>query len=115
MQGPQSFTQPGAAQSYMSPYIQNALDPQMREAVTSAKRAQLTQDLGAARQGTYGGSRQLLASMERERNLGQQLGDIQARGMQSAYENAQAQFERDRAAGMTAGQQNLQEIGRAHV
>jgi hypothetical protein len=44
--------------------------------------------------------------MERERNLGQQLGDIQSRGMQSAYENAQQQFERDRAAGMTIGQQN---------
>jgi hypothetical protein len=46
--------------------------------------------------------------LERERNLGQQLGDIQGRGMQSAFENAQAQFERDRAAGMTTGQQNLE-------
>jgi len=61
---------------------------------------------GAARQGTYGGSRQLLASLERERNLGQQLGDIDVRGRQAAYENAQAQFERDRAAGMTIGQAN---------
>ena len=96
------------AQRYMSPYIQQALEPQMREAVTSAKRAQIVEDLGAARQGTYGGSRQLLAGMERERNLQQQMGDIQARGMQSAYESAQQQFERDRAAGMTTGQQNLQ-------
>lgn len=95
------------AQQYMSPFIQQALEPQMREAVTSARRGQVAQDLGSARQGTYGGSRQLLASMERERNLGQQMGDIQARGLQSAYENAQQQFERDRAAGMTAGQQNL--------
>lgn len=96
------------AQRYMSPYIQQALEPQMREATTSAKRAQLMEDLGAARQGTYGGSRQLLAGMERERNLQQQLGDIYGRGMQGAYESAQAQFERDRAAGMTTGQQNLQ-------
>jgi hypothetical protein len=105
MQGPQQFgsTQ---AQQYMSPFIQQALEPQMREAVTSARRGQVAQDLGAARQGTYGGSRQLLASMERERNLGQQMGDIQARGLQSAYENAQQQFERDRAAGMTTAQQN---------
>ena len=88
------------ARRYMSPYIKQALEPQMREAVTSAKRGQLAEDLGAARQGTYGGSRQLLASMERERNLGQQMGDIQARGMQAAYENAQSQFERDRAAGL---------------
>ena len=107
MQGPQMFGGQ-QAQQYMSPFIQQALEPQMREAVTSARRGQVAQDLGSARQGTYGGSRQLLASMERERNLGQQMGDIQARGMQSADENAQQQFERDRAAGMTAGAQNQQ-------
>jgi hypothetical protein len=91
----------------MSPFLQQALEPQMREAVTSARRGQVAQDLGSSRQGTYGGSRQRLASMERERNLGQQLGDIQSRGLQSAFENAQQQFERDRAAGMTAGMENL--------
>lgn len=106
MEAPQAFGL-AQAQQYMSPYIQAALEPQMREAVTSARRAQINQDLGAVRQGTYGGSRQLLAGMERERNLQQQLGDIQSRGMQSAYESAQSQFERDRAAGMTAGQANL--------
>lgn len=107
MQGPQMFGGQQAAQ-YMSPFIQQALEPQMREAITSARRGQVAQDLGSARQGTYGGSRQLLASMERERNLGQQMGDIQARGLQSAYESAQQQFERDRAAGMTTAQQNQQ-------
>ena len=107
MAGPERFGGQQAAQ-YMSPFIQQALEPQMREAITSAKRGQLAQDLGAARQGTYGGSRQLLAAMERERNLGQQLGDIQARGMQSAYESAQTQFERDRAAQQAAQQANLQ-------
>ena len=95
------------AQQYMSPYIQNVVDVQKREAIRGAQQAQLAQDLGAARQGTYGGSRQLLAATERERNLGQQLGDIEAKGLQAAYENAQAQYERDRAAGMTAGQANL--------
>jgi hypothetical protein len=107
MQGPQQFGGQ-QAQQYMSPFIQQALEPQMREAITSARRGQVAQDLGSSRQGTYGGSRQLLASMERERNLGQQLGDIQSRGLQSAYENAQQQFERDRAAGMTTSQQNQQ-------
>jgi hypothetical protein len=46
--------------------------------------------------------------LERERNLGTQLGDIDARGRQAAFENAQQQFERDRAAGMTTGAQNQQ-------
>lgn len=106
MQAPEQFGQQQAGQ-YMSPYIQNVMDIQKREAIRDARQGQIVQDLGAARQGTYGGSRQLLAGLERERGLGQQLGDIQSRGLQSAYENAQQQFERDRAAGMTAGQQNL--------
>ena len=107
MQGAERFGN-DQAQQYMSPYAQNVMDVQKREAVRDAQKAQLVGDLGAARQGTYGGARQLLASTERERALGQNLGDIQARGMQSAYENAQAQFERDRSAGFNVGQQNLQ-------
>jgi len=107
MDAPQAFGLE-QAQQYMSPYVQAALEPQLRSAVTDARRAQVAQDLGSVRQGTYGGSRQLLTSMERERNLGQQLGDIQSRGMQSAFESAQQQFERDRTAGMATGQQNLQ-------
>jgi hypothetical protein len=107
MQGPQQFGT-AQAQQYMSPYAEAVMEPQKREAITSARRGQVAQDLGSARQGTYGGSRQLLASMERERNLGQQLGDIDVRGRQSAFENAQQQFERDRAAGMTTGAQNQQ-------
>lgn len=109
MGAPQQFGQE-QAQQYMSPYFQNVLDTQKREAITDAQKAQLGANLGAARQGTYGGSRQLLAQTERERALGQQLGDIQAKGLQSAYESAQQQFERDRAAGMTAAGQNLQAL-----
>ena len=107
MEGPQAFGLE-QAQQYMSPYAEAVMEPQKREAIRSAKQSQIVQDLGAARQGTYGGSRQLLAGLERERNLGQQLGDIDARGRQAAYESAQQQFERDRAAGMTAGRENLQ-------
>jgi hypothetical protein len=106
MQAPEKFGT-AQAQQYMSPFAEAVMEPQKREAIRSAKQSQLVQDLGSARQGTYGGSRQLLAGLERERNLGQQLGDIDARGRQAAFENAQAQFERDRAAGMTAGQENL--------
>jgi hypothetical protein len=92
----------------MSPFIQQALEPQMREAMRNAQQQQLGANLGSVRQGTYGGARQALAQTERERNLGQQLGDIQSRGLQAAYESAQQQFERDRAARMTTAQQNQQ-------
>jgi hypothetical protein len=107
MAAPDRFNQ-AQAEQYMSPYIRNVLDTQKREAIRDARQGQIVQDLGAARQGTYGGSRQLLAGLERERNLGQQLGDIEARGLQSAFESSQAQFERDRAAQMAAQQANLQ-------
>jgi hypothetical protein len=68
----------------------------------------LAGNLGAGRKGMLGSSANLLASTERERQIGLQLGDIQARGLESAYQNAQTQFERDRAASMGAAQQNLQ-------
>lgn len=107
MEGPQAFGLE-QAQQYMSPFIEQALEPQLRSAVSDAKRAQLAQNLGAARQGTYGGSRQLLATLERESDLAQQMGDIRARGLETAFGQAQQQFERDRAARMMAGQTNLQ-------
>ena len=107
MAAPDRFNQ-AQAEQYMSPYIRNVLDTQKREAMRDARQGQIVQDLGAARQGTYGGSRQLLAGLERERNLGQQLGDIEARGLQSAFESSQGQFERDRTAQMAAQQANLQ-------
>lgn len=108
MGGPESFTAPGTASQYMSPYMQGVLDVQRRQAIGSARQTQLAGDLGAARQGTYGGSRQLLASLGRERALGQQLNDIEATGMQSAFQNAQQQFNAEQAARQNQQQANLQ-------
>lgn len=98
-----SVTQEGVMGAYMSPYMQNVVDIQQREAIRDAEKANLAQNLGAARQGTYGGARQLLAQTERERGLRTQLGDIQARGLQSAYEAAQRGLEAERAARLQQG------------
>ena len=106
MEGPDSFGSE-QAQQYMSPYVQNVLEIQKRKALEDAQRTQLSSNLGAARQGTYGGSRQLMAGMMRERALGQQMGDIQATGMQSAYQNAQQQFNTEQALRQAGRQQNL--------
>ena len=108
MEGPGSFTAQGTAGQYMSPYMQQVVDIQKQEAIRDAKQAQLAQDLGAARQGTYGGSRQLLAALERERNLGQQVGQIQAAGSQAAFQQAQQQFNTEEQARQAAAQANLQ-------
>lgn len=96
------------SQAYMSPYMQAVVDRQQAGAIKAAKEAQLGQNLAAARQGTYGGARQTLLQGQRELGLQSTLADIQAKGLQSAFENAQAQFERDRAAQMGIGSQNLQ-------
>ena len=96
-----AFTDPT---QMMSPYMQGVVDVQKREAITDAQKAQLMTNLGAARQGTYGGARQLLAGTEREHALGQQLGDIQARGLQTAYEQAAQR-------GIQLGQLGMQGLG----
>ena len=88
------------AQQYMSPYMQQVVDVQKRKAIEDAQQAQLGQNLAAARQGTYGGSRQAILQAQREKALGENLSDIQFRGQQAAFEQAQQQFERDRAAKM---------------
>lgn len=107
MAGPSTFTG-DVAKQYMSPYMQEVLDRQQAAAIKSAQQAQLGQNLAAARQGTYGGARQAVLQGQRELGLQSTLADIQAKGLQSAYENAQAQFERDRAAQIGVGSQNLQ-------
>jgi hypothetical protein len=95
------------ALQYMSPYFQNVVDAQQRGAIDAARQSQLSGNLAAARQGTYGGARQAILQSQRESGLRTQLGDIQARGLQDAYSQAQQQFERDRAAGLQAGQTRL--------
>jgi len=102
-------TDPMAQQAFMSPYMQNVVDLQKQEAIRDAQKGQLVQNLGAARQGTYGGARQLLAGTERERNLQQNLANIQATGTQKAYEDAI----RGMQFGTTAGLQGSQAASQA--
>jgi len=82
-------TSPMSMQAYMSPYMQQVVERQKLAAIEDAQRANLGQNLAAARQGTYGGARQALMEAQREAALEKQLGDIQAAGLQSAFERAQ--------------------------
>jgi len=95
-------------QTYMDPYMQGVVDIQQRKAREAAQQAQLGTNLGSARQGSYGGARQALLQGQRESGLRTQLGDIQATGLQAAFQQAQQQFERDRAAEMAADRANLE-------
>jgi len=84
----QMATDPYAMQAYMSPYIQNALAPQMREAARQSAMQGQQNQAQAVQQGAFGGSRSAIVEAERQRNLAQQQGDIYGRGMQTAFEQA---------------------------
>lgn len=92
----------GSAQAdqYMSPYIQNVVDIQKREAQRQSGIQGTQQQAQAAQAGAFGGSRDAIMRAERERNLGTQMGDIQAQGNQLAYTNAQQQFNADQNRGI---------------
>jgi hypothetical protein len=87
--GTASFTTPGLASLYMSPYSQNVIDIQQREAQRQADIANQQLKAQAVSRGAYGGSRQAIMEAEAARNLAQQKGDIQQRGQQAAFEQAQ--------------------------
>ena len=67
----------------------------------------------AAKAGAFGGSRFGLEQAQVYRSGLQNLSDIQTKGSQAAYENAQAQFERDRAARLAGENLALQGTGMA--
>jgi hypothetical protein len=114
MQGPQMFGSE-QAQQYMSPYMQGVVDVQQRKAIDAARQSQLGANLGAARTGTFGGARQAVLQGSREAGLRQEMGDIQAKGLQDAFTQAQQQFERDRASSMQAQLANLNAAQQAAV
>jgi hypothetical protein len=106
----QGITSPTNMAAYMSPYQQQVTDIAKADAVRNAQLAQQQANLGAARQGTYGGARQALMQGEREKNLLSNLSNIQAQGSQSAYDRALAQQQFGANLGLQGIQTGLQGI-----
>jgi len=92
------------ASQYMSPYIEQSMQPQLREAERASQVLGTQQNAQAVGAGAFGGSRNAIMNAERERNLGMLQGDIRAKGYQSAYEQAANQFNQDASRGMQAQQ-----------
>jgi hypothetical protein len=88
---PEAFTG-AAAQQYMNPYLQAALEPQLREAKRQAEMQRVADAGRLTRAGAFGGSRQAILESEGARNLGTQLADITGRGYSEAFGQAQRQF-----------------------
>jgi hypothetical protein len=106
---------------YMSPYMQQVVDIQKREAERQGDVSQQKLASQAVGSGGFGGSRTAILEAEQSRNMQTQLGDIQARGTAAAYEDAQARLAAQRQRelqgstqfmnlGTTAPQQQLKEL-----
>ena len=102
------FTDSGVAQSYMNPFIQTALNPQLEEARRQSEIENLKNRAAATRAGAYGGSRQALMESENQRNLLQNLGLITGKGYETAYNKAQEGFTADQARALQAQQASEQ-------
>jgi hypothetical protein len=98
---PTSFTDQGIAGQFMSPYIQQALDPQLDEARRQAEITRVNNASRLTKAGAFGGSRQAIMDSEGYRNLGQLLSSITGQGYEKAFGEARSQFntEEDRKLG----------------
>ncbi len=105
----QSFTQPGMAKAYMSPYMTNVVQRQQQDAQRQADIAAQAQGAQAARAGAFGGSGDYLMRGQAAGNLARQKGDIMAQGMQNAYTQGMGQFNQEHGATQAAANLNAQQ------
>ena len=92
MAQPQYFgmaTSPEITRAFMSPYMQEAVNRQKFEAMRDYDIGLAKQRQQAVGAGAFGGSRMAIQQAEANRNLQQQLQNIQAAGTQRAFEQAQ--------------------------
>jgi hypothetical protein len=104
-----SFTSPGMAESYMSPYMNNVVARQQQDATRQAGIAAQGQGAAAARAGAFGGSGDYLMRGQAAGNLNRQLGDIYAQGQQAAYTQGMGQFNQEQGATQAAANLNAQQ------
>ena len=104
-----SFTDPGMAASYMSPYMSNVVERQQADARRQGDIAAQIQGAQAARSGAFGGSGDYLMRGQARNNLARQQGDIFAQGQQAAYTQGMGQFNQEQAATQAAANLNAQQ------
>ena len=97
-----------AATKYMSPYQTNVTDAAIKEAQRQSDIQKNSRAMGSIGRGTFGGGREALMTGEADAQTRALIADLRAQGQEKSFLNAQSQFERDRAAGMTAEERTLQ-------
>ena len=76
----------------MNPYMQNVVERQQQDAQRQSDIAMQALNAQAARSGAFGGSGNYLMRGQAAGNLARQKGDIQATGLNNAYQQAMQQF-----------------------
>lgn len=98
------FIDPGVTESYMSPYMRSVLDVQKDQAARQFNEQAGQRAAQAVQAGAFGGSRQGVVEGVAQRGLLDRMANIEATGMQQAYQQAQQGFQADRAARMAQEQ-----------
>ena len=94
--GSLAFTE-ADANRLMNPFLRGVTDTAKREAIRQYEGTiQPKLDASAVQAGSFGGSRAAILEAEGQRNLQQQLSDIEERGLATAFEQAQKGFESER-------------------
>jgi hypothetical protein len=99
----------------MNTFTSGVVDPAVREAKRQSEIQGLTNAAKFTQAGAFGGTRNILAEAERQRNLNTQISDIYGRGQKEAYDAAQRAFEAEQGRALTAGVESeraRQEAGR---
>ena len=91
-----------AAQQYMNPYLSAALQPQIQAAQLAAEKQRLADAGRLTQAGAYGGSRQAIMEAAGNRDLMQNMSNINATGYADAYDKAMAQFNAEQGRQQTA-------------
>lgn len=99
---------------YMNPYQQGVTDIAKNSAIQDKLRNDQQMNSSLVSKGAFGGSRHGIMAADANRNLMTNLNNIQTQGLNSAYGNAQQQFNTDRSAynqGIGTMMQGAQQYG----
>lgn len=106
--GTQDFTSQGTAQQYMNPYLSASLQPQLAEIGRQYDITGQQEKSQATGQGAFGGNRQALMQAENVRNKNMAMNTAIGQGYNTAFQNAQQQFNAQQQANLQAQQANQQ-------
>jgi hypothetical protein len=97
------------AKTYMNPYLEQSLKPQLDEARRQSLITQQQNDARMTQGGAFGGGRNAIMNAETQRSLGSNLANITGQGYNTAYSNAMNQFNADQQRKMQEAQFGAQQ------